>query len=53
MPHVIDAQRLLVLADRQNSVLNRKVLPDQNQIHSWMRERSRGIDFPDACVGVW
>ena len=48
--HVIDAKRLLVLADRQNSVLDGHVFSGENQIHARMSRGARRVDFSDASV---
>ena len=50
MPHVIDAKGLLVLADRQDAVLNREVLSGEHQIDARVCQRAQSIDFPDTCV---
>ena len=45
VPHVIDAKSLLILADREDSVLDGKILPGENQIYARMCHGARNVDF--------
>ncbi len=50
MANVIGAERLLVLTDRNNSVLDRQIFPGENEINARMRHRARNIDAEDSRV---
>ncbi len=53
VPHMIDAECLLVLTDGENAVLDGQVFSREDQIHSGMRDSTRCVDFLDACVRMW
>src|SRR5712692_532191 len=53
IPHeadTIDGERVLVLADGQDSIRDGKVPARQDQVHSWMSERPGDIDAYDPRV---
>jgi hypothetical protein len=49
--HLVRAQRLLVLADRQHAILDGEVLAGDDPVDARQRGGRRGADRQDACVG--
>jgi hypothetical protein len=50
VPHVIQAEGLLVLTDWKNSILDGQVFSGQNQIDTWMSESAGSVDLSNARV---
>ncbi len=53
VPHLLAAQRLLVLADRQDAELAADVAPGEHEVDARRRFGLAGVDATDPRMGVW
>jgi len=49
---MVEAKRLFVLADRENSVFDREIFAGEDEINAGVIRGARNVDAADARVGV-